>query len=190
MSETLRKSDVAVRLPETNGDADADHDSEPVAVGSRRLEAVASTLGTVTTLPTAAFRERELEARDVYFAELQLRLRELVEIEKMRDLEIRSLESEGEKQAAKIYALEVALFHAERRANELDRRWNALAQVYDAAAVSLVSAGGQLEAIHQQTSYKMLLACARTVRRVPVLNRVLHGLIAVVRSRRWSQGAS
>jgi hypothetical protein len=142
---------------------------------------VASSLGTVTTLPTAANRERELAARDVYFAELELRLRELVEIEKMRDLEIRSLESEGEKQAAKIYALEVALFHSDRRANELDRRWNSLAQVYDAAAAALVTAGGQLEAIHQQTSYKMLMACSRTVRRVPLLNRLLHRVIAMVR---------
>jgi hypothetical protein len=181
VSESLRKSDVAVRLPETNGDADADHDAEEVTVGSRRLGAVAPTLGTVTTLPTAAFRERELAARDVYFAELQLRLRELVEIEKMRDLEIRSLESEGEMQAAKIYALEVALFHSERRASELDRRWNSLAQVYDVAAAALVSAGGQLEAIHQQTSYKMLLACSRTVRRVPILNRILHTLVALAR---------
>ena len=190
MSETVRKSDVAVRLPETNGDADSDHDSEPVTVGSRRLEAVASTLGTVTTLPTAAFRERELAARDVYFAELQLRLRELVEIEKMRDLEIRSLESEGEMQAAKIYALEVALFHSDRRANELDRRWNSLAQVYDAAAAALVTAGGQLEAIHQQTSYKMLLTCGRTVRRVPLLNRMLHGLIALARRHMRPRGAA
>jgi hypothetical protein len=190
VSESLRKSDVAVRLPETNGDTDADQDAEPVAAGSRRLGAVAPTLGTVTTLPTAAFRERELAARDVYFAELQLRLRELVEIEKMRDLEIRSLESEGEMQAAKIYALEVALFHSERRANELDRRWNSLAQVYDAAAAALVTAGGQLEAIHQQASYKMLLACGRTVRRVPMLNRLLHALIALVRSRRSPRGTA
>jgi hypothetical protein len=189
VSETLRKSDVAVRLPETNGDADADHDAEPVTVGSRRLEAVASTLGTVTTLPTAAYRERELAARDVYFAELELRLRELIEIEKMRDLEIRSLESEGEKQAAKIYALEVALFHSERRASELDRRWNSLAQVYDTAASALVVAGGQLEAIHHQTSYKMLMKCSRAVRRVPMLNRFLHRLIAVIRSHRRLQAA-
>jgi hypothetical protein len=190
VSETLRKSDVAVRLPETNGDADADHDSEPVTVGARRVEGAAPTLGTVTTLPIAGYRERELAARDIYFAELELRLRELIEIEKMRDLEIRSLESEGEKQAAKIYALEVALFHSERRANELDRRWNSLAQVYDTAAAALVTAGGQLEAIHQQTSYKMLLTCSRTVRRVPILNRLLHRVIAVVRSRRWPQGAA
>ena len=92
--------------------------------------------------------------------------------------------------AAKIYALEVALFHSERRANELDRRWNSLAQVYDTAAAALVTAGGQLEAIHQQTSYKMLLTCSRTVRRVPILNRLLHRIIAVVRSRRWPQGAA
>jgi hypothetical protein len=151
---------------------------------------VASSLGTVTTLPTAAHREREVAARDMYFAELELRLRELIEIEKMRDLEIRSLESEGEKQAAKIYALEVALFHSERRANELDRRWNSLAQVYDTAAAALVTAGGQLEAIHQQTSYKMLLACGRSVRRVPLLNRALHGLIAVVRRHKRQRALS
>jgi len=190
VSETLRNSDVAVRLPESNGDADADQNSEPVTVGPRRLEAVSPTLGTVTTLPSVALRERELAARDVYFAELELRLRELVEIEKMRDLEIRSLESEGEKQAAKIYALEVALFHSERRANELDRRWNSLAQVYDAVAAALVTAGGQLEAVHQQASYKILISCSRTVRRVPILNRFLHRTIALVRGGRWTKRAA
>jgi hypothetical protein len=182
VSETLRKSDVAVRLPETNGDADADHDSEPVPVRSRHLEAVAPINGTVTTLPTD-FRDQELAARDVYFAVLELRLRELVEIEKMRALEIRNLESEGEKQAAKIYALEVALFHSERRANELDRRWNSLAQVYDAAAAALVSAGGQLESIHQQASYRALMTCSRMIRRVPILNDLVHRLIAPFRGR-------
>jgi hypothetical protein len=201
VSESLRKSDVAVRLPETNGDADADHDdAKPMAVGPRRLEAVAPppTLGTVTTLPTefrdqtlpTDFRDQELAARDVYFSVLELRLRELVEIEKMRALEIRSLESEGEKQAAKIYALEVALFHSERRANELDRRWNSLAQVYDAAAAALVSAGGQLETIHQQASYKILMSCSRVIRRVPILNGLIHRLIAPFRGRSRAAQAS
>lgn len=187
MSETLRKSDVAVRLSEANGDAAVDDDSEPVTVAPRRLEAVEPRLGTVTALPTSAVRDQELAARDIYFTELELRLRELIEVEKMRDLEIRCLESEGEKQAARIHALEIALFHSERRANELDRRWNALAEVYAAAATSLVSAGGQLESIHQQASYRILIVFSRTIRRVPVLNTMVHRLIAPFRGRSGTQ---
>jgi hypothetical protein len=127
-------------------------------------------------------RDHEVAARDVYFAELELRLRELIEVEKMRDLEIRCLESEGEKQAARIHALEIALFHSERRANELERRWNALAQVYEAAAASLVVAGGTLEAIHQQTSYRAVMAANRLLRRVPVVRDLLQRLAARLRT--------
>lgn len=113
-------------------------------------------------------------ARDAYIAALELRIRELVEIEKMRDLEIRNLEAEAGQQADRIHSLEVALFHAERRGADLDRRWNDLAAVYEQAAAALVIAGGTLEQIHQQAGYRAILRLNRMIRTVPLLNRAVH----------------
>ncbi len=88
----------------------------------------------------------------------------------MRDLEIRNLEIEGGQQADRIYSLEIALFHAERRGADLDRRWNELALVYEQAAAALVIAGGKLEQIHHQAGYRAILKLNRVVRRLRVLN--------------------
>lgn len=117
--------------------------------------------------------DEESFARDAYIAALELRIRELVEIERMRDLEIRNLEAEAGQQADRIHSLEVALFHAERRAADLDRRWNDLALVYEKAAAALVVAGGKLEQIHHQTGYRAILALNRLARRASILKRIV-----------------
>jgi len=168
VSEALHKSDIDVELSKVL-DAASKNGAAEVSTPSRRLGVVQRPFGTVTALPTTAEPVQEALPRDAYISALELRLRELVEIETMRDIEIRNLESEAEQQAARIHTLEVALFHAERRANDLDRRWNALAEVYDAAAAALVVAGGKLEAIHHQTSYRLVLAVSRSIRHYPAL---------------------
>lgn len=168
MSEALHKSDIDVELSKVL-DAASKNGAPEVSTSSRRLGVVQRPFGTVTALPTTAEPVQKALPRDAYISALELRLRELVEIETMRDIEIRNLESEAEQQAARIHTLEVALFHAERRANDLDRRWNALAEVYDAAAAALVVAGGKLEAIHHQTSYRLVLSVSRSLRHYPTL---------------------
>jgi hypothetical protein len=184
VSEALRKSDIDVELSKVL-DAASGNGASETTTSSRRLGVVQRPMGIVTALPTTAEPIQETAPRDAYIGALELRLRELVEIETMRDIEIRNLESEAEQQAARIHTLEVALFHAERRANDLDRRWNALAEVYDAAAAALVVAGGKLEAIHHQTSYRVVLAISGALRRYPALyarlQRSLHRSRAALR---------
>ena len=118
--------------------------------------------------------------RSDYLAGLELRLRELVEIERMRDLEIHRLEAEVELQSSHITELETALFHAERRGDDLDRRWNELAQVYEESAAALVEAGAQLEQIHEQASYKFVLAAGRALRKMPVVYTWLRRVSSLV----------
>jgi hypothetical protein len=168
VSEALHRSDIDVELSKVLESASKNGASE-VATPPRRFGVVQRPMGLVTALPTTAEPIEEAAPREAYIAALELRLRELVEIETMRDIEIRNLESEAEQQAARIHTLEVALFHAERRANDLDRRWNSLAEVYDAAAAALVVAGGKLEAIHHQTGYRLILMVSRSLRRYPGL---------------------
>lgn len=118
--------------------------------------------------------ERAATAQASYVARLELRLAELVEIEKMRDLEIHHLEAELGQIADRAFELETALFHSERRAKDLERRWRELAEVYEAAAAALVIAGGQLEEIQHQAGYRLVLRANTFVRRYPAVYSRLH----------------
>lgn len=182
MSDALHKSDIDVEVSDVDELTSKVGTSEAVT-SPRRLGVVERALGTVTALPAATKSVEDFAPREAYIAELELHIRELVEIEKMRDVEIRHLEAEAEQQAARIHALETALFHAERRANDLDRRWNALAEVYSSAAAALVVAGGKLEAIHQQAGYRAVLTISNTLRRYPALYTRLQRRLHRSRSR-------
>ncbi|HVB04628.1 MAG TPA: hypothetical protein VNF07_00030 [Acidimicrobiales bacterium] len=98
-----------------------------------------------------------------------MRLRELTEIERMRDLEIARLEAELAEKTDVVFDLETALFHASRRGDDLDRRWNELAEEYEQVAERLVEAGGRLEAIEGQASYRATLAVTGILRRQPAV---------------------
>ncbi len=105
-----------------------------------------------------------------------MRLHELTEIERMRDLEIARLEQELAEKSATIFDLETALFHAERRGDDLDRRWNELAGVYEETASALVETGARLDAVHRQTSYRLVLSLGRAIHQRPSLYRQLQRL--------------
>jgi hypothetical protein len=102
-------------------------------------------------------------------AELELKVREQIEVEHVRDLEIVRLEHELDETKGERTRLADELFHATRRADDLDRRWNALAATYEECAAHLVDAGAQLESIHAQMSYRVVLAISRSVRRWPAV---------------------
>lgn len=102
-----------------------------------------------------------------------LRLRELSEIEQMRDLEIARLEDDLAEKSNRIFELETALFHARRRADDLDRRWNELARTYERTAERLIEAGGRLEAIETQAGYHAVLRLAGMLRRQPAVYSTL-----------------
>ena len=125
-------------------------------------------------VPVQAVGQDAAMAQAEYVASLELRLAELVEIEKMRDLEIHHLEAELGQHADRAFELETALFHSERRAKDLERRWNDLAEVYETAASALVVAGGQLEAIQHQAGYRLVSRVSGLIRRYPSLYRSLH----------------
>lgn len=175
MSEMMRDSAAEA--------ADAEPDADGVLrhrIEQRRLGAPRPTLTVVhdapATLEPVALPEAPSTDRAAYLADLELQLRELAEIERMRDLEIHRLEADVERQSTRITELETALFHADRRANDLDRRWNELAEVYEATADALVRAGGQLEAIHDQPSYRLMLTMSRALRRRPAMYELLQRL--------------
>ena len=125
-------------------------------------------------VPAAHAGQDAAAAQAEYVASLELRLAELVEIEKMRDLEIHHLEAELGQHADRAFELETALFHSERRAKDLERRWNDLAEVYETAASALVVAGGQLEAIQHQAGYRLVIRLSGLIRRHPTIYRRLH----------------
>jgi hypothetical protein len=111
----------------------------------------------------------ELSRLRTMIGDLELKVREQVELEHVRDLEIVRLERELEVTKTERTRLAEELFHATRRADDLDARWNALAVTYQECAEHLVEAGAQLESIHEQTSYRVVLAITAAMRRRPAL---------------------
>lgn len=180
MSETLRESDES-EVASSNGNGAI----PSAAPGHRRKPSTLSAVKNAAPAIDIPVEEPRVDAEpsepvttdqvdpspSMYVAEIELRLGELVQIEKMRDLEIHHLEAELEEQADLARGLETALFHAERRATDLEKRWNDLAGVYETAAAALVVAGGQLEQIHQQAGYRAVLAISRAFRRYPAVYR-------------------
>ena len=130
--------------------------------------------GATEVLPDEPTGQDAATVQAEYVASLELRLAELVEIEKMRDLEIHHLEAELGQNADRAFELEIALFHSERRGKDLERRWQDLAEVYETAAAALVVAGGQLEAIQNQSGYRLVLRLSGMIRRYPAVYKRLH----------------
>lgn len=93
--------------------------------------------------------------------DFELRMRELLEIEKMRNLEIAHFGDEVDEihrtKDKRITELDVALWHEKRRADDLDRRWNELAREYEKTKVDLDRTGAELVRIQSQRSYRVLL---------------------------------
>jgi hypothetical protein len=150
----------------------------PYASAPRPEGAVVRELLPVSDADPASAEEalRQLAPGDRRLSELALRLREQIEIERVRDLEISRLEVELDLKNSQISALSDQLFHANRRADDLDRRWNELAATYEEAAAHLVEAGAQLAAIHSQSGYRILVALNRLVRRRPALYQAVHAV--------------
>lgn len=173
MSGTLRESEVvattaidevlatteAIPTRAHNGESTNGNGAHPSANGESVVEHAEADAAT---------------SQAAYVASLELRLGELAEIEKMRDLEIHHLEAELEQHADRAWELETALFHAERRGKDLERRWQDLAEVYETAAAALVVAGGQLEAIQHQAGYRLALRVSGFIRRYPAVYQRLH----------------
>lgn len=90
-----------------------------------------------------------------------LLMRELLEIVKMRNLEIAHFSDELDEihriKDARITELDVALWHERRRADDLDRRWNELAGGYEAVRSDLDRTGAELVRIQSQRSYRLLV---------------------------------
>lgn len=88
-------------------------------------------------------------------------MRELLEIEKMRNLEIAHFTDEVDEIHAtkdrRITELDVGLWHEKRRADDLDRRWNDLAREYEAIKSDLERTGSELMRIQSQPSYRLLM---------------------------------
>ena len=92
--------------------------------------------------------------------EMELRMRELLEIEKMRNLEIAHFGDEVDEihrtKDRRITELDIALWHERRRADDLDRRWNELAREYEMTKSDLERTGAELVRVQSQRSYRML----------------------------------
>ena len=90
-----------------------------------------------------------------------LLMRELLEIVKMRNLEIAHFSDELDEihriKDGRITELDVALWHERRRADDLDRRWNELAGGYEAVRSDLDRTGAELVRIQSQRSYRLLV---------------------------------
>ena len=119
----------------------------------------------------------ELSQLRIVITDLELKVREQIEVEHVRDLEIARLEHELDDTKAERTRLADELFHATRRGDDLDRRWNALAITYEECAAHLVDAGSQLESIHAQLSYRIVLAISRSVRRWPAVYAMAKRLV-------------
>jgi hypothetical protein len=109
--------------------------------------------------------EASFEALSGRIATLELQLREQLEIERMRDLELHQLETELEQKSNRLQAVDDALFHERRRSAELERRWNVLAASYEQTAASLVETGATLTAIASQRSYRLAVKLLRMIGR-------------------------
>jgi hypothetical protein len=120
--------------------------------------------------------EASFEALSSRIATLELQLREQLEIERMRDLELHQLETELEQKSNRLQAVDDALFHERRRSAELERRWNVLAASYEQTASSLVETGATLAMIHSQRSYRLAVRVLRLFGRhrstTAILNRL------------------
>jgi septal ring factor EnvC (AmiA/AmiB activator) len=105
--------------------------------------------------------------------EKDLRLRELAEIEKMRNLEIMRFDDEIDEihktKDKRINQLTEDLWHANRRADDLDRRWNELARGYEQIKADLERTGAALVGIQQQKSYRTLLKIIAIAKGRPIL---------------------
>ncbi len=103
--------------------------------------------------PTVVDGPKEVEDQE-------LRMRELLEIEKMRNLEIAHFGDEVDEihrtKDRRITELDVALWHERRRADDLDRRWNELANEYEKVRADLDRTGAELVRIQSQRSYRIL----------------------------------
>lgn len=93
--------------------------------------------------------------------DMELRMRELLEIEKMRNLEISHFGDEVDEihrtKDKRITELDIALWHERRRADDLDRRWNELAREYETTKSDLDRTGAELVRIQSQRSYRLLM---------------------------------
>ncbi|HUY05687.1 MAG TPA: hypothetical protein VMU99_00300 [Acidimicrobiales bacterium] len=87
--------------------------------------------------------------------------RELLEIVKMRNLEIANFGDEVDEihrtKDRRITELDVALWHERRRADDLDRRWNGLAREYESIKADLDRTGAELVRVQSQRSYRLLV---------------------------------
>ena len=105
----------------------------------------------------------------------------------MRNLEIsRILDEDDEIQKMKdrrIRQLDVDLWHANRRADDLDRRWNELAKSYEQIKADLDRTGAELVRIQTQRSYRVLLKLIALLK-----GRSLHALMQRLRARRKRVG--
>lgn len=91
---------------------------------------------------------------------IEMQVREFIEIEKMRNLEISRFDDEVDKihksKDRRINDLSEELWHANRRADDLDRRWNELAAAYEQTKADLLNTGRRLDELQAQTSYRLL----------------------------------
>lgn len=109
--------------------------------------------------------EASFGALSEQIATLELQLREQLEIERMRDLELGRLETELDQKSQRLQAVDDALFHERRRSAELERRWNVLAASYEQTASSLVETGATLSEIQSQRSYRFAVKLLRALGR-------------------------
>lgn len=104
--------------------------------------------------------------------ESDIRVRELLEIEKMRNLEISRFDDEVDEihktKDRRINQLTEDLWHSNRRADDLDRRWNELAQSYEQTKSDLDRTGGELVRIQQQKSYRAMLKIIALLKGRPI----------------------
>lgn len=122
-----------------------------------------------------------MENESHHIAEPELRIRELLQIEKMRNLEIARFDDEVDEihktKDRRINQLTEDLWHANRRADDLDRRWNELARSYEQLRTDLDRTGAALVTIQHQLSYRILVKCVSIAK-----GRQLRALVARVRS--------
>ena len=106
-------------------------------------------------------------------------MRELLEIEKMRNLEIAHFSDEVDEihrvKDQRITELDVALWHERRRADDLDRRWNELAREYEAIKSDLERTGAALVRIESQRSYRLVRRTIALLKGQP-LRKAVHRL--------------
>jgi GT2 family glycosyltransferase len=113
----------------------------------------------------------------------ELQIRELLEIEKMRNLEIANLERElgriKRRKNKRIKKLDLELWHENRRADDLDRKWNELAMEYERMQGDLERTGQALMAVQQKFSYRVFARAVWIAK-----GRAFHAVIRKFRSLR------